>query len=201
MLHRGGFADNPFKRIVSRLLIAQPRQFAFKRIHHVRPAQNDFQLFQLHRLVLKIVRARFDGFQRRAFFLIAGNDNHLDSWIDAQQFIERLQPFRRAVGIRRQPQIQRHHAGQMLLTDRHRRRAIFRKKHLVLFRKPPFHLFANIRIIINNKDFSFFFLFHKHPTTAYAEGESGSSMRNSVPRPISLSTNILPPCASTIVLL
>ena len=76
-----------------------------------------------------------------------------------------------------------------------------RHKDLIFLAQRPFHLGANQFVVIYNQQFRFHIELETLES-AYARCpcNAGSKIRKAVPFPTSLSTSILPRCASTIIL-
>src|ERR1041385_5014854 len=93
--------------------------------------------------------------------------------------------------MRREAKIQEHNLRLFLCEPRERGRAILRFGDFEILCQRPFQLRADFLIIINNQNY----------WLQCVPSFNGSTMRKVVPSPFFESTSILPPCASTIILL
>ena len=146
------------------------------------PFQDRLEFLHLDRFAKEVVGALSDRAQRVVLFgLAAGNDN-LGERILRQQLGQSRQAFLRSAGRGRQAKVQNDHHRPMLPERARRARTILGQEHFIFLRQRPFHLGANLLIIIHNQQFWFHEL----------EVRIGNSTRNVVPLPCSLSTSILP---------
>jgi len=126
-------------------------------------------------------------------FRLAGNDDDFGEAVAGDQFGEHRQPFFGGTTVRRKPQVQQHHLRAVLHKCINGPHAIFRQENLVFLAQCPFHLGANLLVVVHNQQ-------SRQHNYKWRIRQIGNSTRNRVPLPGSLWTSMRPRWASTIIL-
>ncbi len=102
-------------------------------------------------LVEEVVGPAPDGLQRVLFFALPGDDDDLRVRRDGQDFAQRLESLFRAVGVGREAEVEEDdirlgfaHALNGLLPGRS-------QQDFIGLRKTPFHLFADVLVVVNHQ--------------------------------------------------
>ncbi len=188
--HGGAGAKHSLKEVRARL----PLHFAdlqFQLRHMENTFEHDYQFFHLHRLGHEVVGPTPDGAPAYPLFSLSGDDDDFDQALQGGQFRQRGQPLLGVGGLRRKAQIQQHDRGTVCHKGLHRAGPVRGQDNFIVAGQGPFHLGADFLVVVNNKQFRFGRHYFR----------TGRSTRKVVPWLNRLSTSILPPCASTIILL
>ena len=117
------------------------------------PFEHRLEFLHLNRLAEKIVGPLSDRAQGGVPFRLAADNDNLRQGILCQQLGQRRQALIRGEGGRGQSQVQDDHQRPMGAETVDRAGAILGQEHLILICQRPFHLGADLLIVINNQQF------------------------------------------------
>ena len=181
LLHRGAAAEHAFERIPAQMLL-QRAVLPFQVGDIKGPFEHRLQLLHLNGFAQEVVGALSDGTQRVVLFRLAAGDDDFGQGILGQQLRQSRQALIGRAGRGRQAEIQNHDPGAVFPEGGAGAGSIFGQQHIIVTHQRPFHLGANLLIVIDYQQFPF----HE------PEVRSGNNTRKVVPLPFSLSTSILP---------
>ena len=189
LLHGRAVAEHAFEAVTAQPALHLP-VLSFEAGDMESPFENGLQLLHLNRFAKEIVSPLPDGPQGVVLLGLAAGDDDFDERILGQQLGQGRQAFIGSARGGRQTEVQNDNRRPMVVECAGRAWPILGQQHLIITRQRPFHLGANLLVIIDNQQFRL------HAP----EVCSGNNTRKVVPFPFSLSTSILPRWALTIIL-
>jgi hypothetical protein len=132
-------------------LLAQLAVLALERREPQRAAQYDLQLLDVDRLHEVVVGALVHGAQRVRAVLAPRDHHHLGAEVDGAQLLKRREAFLDAAGVRRQPEVERHHGRRLGAHLLERFRAAAGEAHVELVGERPAHLAAQILVVVHHQ--------------------------------------------------
>ena len=157
LAHRGEDVLHPRARAEHALEAARERamaQLAVLRLEGVeaqRAAQHDLQLVDVDGLDEEVVAAQLDGLECVRPLLAAGDHDDLGGGIESLDLLERGEALLDSAGVRRKPEVERHHGRVLGAHGLERMRALAGEYDVVLVGESPAHLGAQVLVVVDHE--------------------------------------------------